>query len=124
MPSPHRGAGQASVETALVLPFVAALLLTLVQVGLVARDQILVIHAAREGARAAAVDPHPRTAHRAAAEGAPLRSDRIRVETTTSGDGSRVRVGVSYRSPTDVPLVGGLVGDIPLTAAVTMRIER
>ena len=107
-----------------MLPFVAALLLTLVQVGLVARDQILVIHAAREGARAAAVDPHPQTAHRAAAEGAPLRSDRIRVETTTSGDGSRVRVGVSYRSPTDVPLVGGLVGDIPLTAGVTMRIER
>ena len=112
------------METALAIPFLAALLLTLVQVGLVARDQILVIHAAREGARAAAVDPHPQTARRAVAEGAPLHSDRLRVETTTSGDGSRVRVGVSYQAPTDVPLVGRLVDDLSLTAAVTMRIER
>lgn len=107
-----------------MLPLVAALLLTLVQVGLVARDQILVIHAAREAARAAAVDPDPRAATSAAEEGAPLRTNRLQVETSRSGDGSRVTVRVRYRSPTDVPLVGDLVGDLPLAAGATMRIER
>jgi hypothetical protein len=28
-----------------------------------------------------------------------------------------------YRSPTDVPLVGALVGDVRLEASVTMRVE-
>jgi Flp pilus assembly protein TadG len=39
--------GQATVELALVLPLVAVLLLALVQAAVVARDQILVAHAAR-----------------------------------------------------------------------------
>ena len=52
-----RDRGQSTVEVALLLPFVALLLLAVVQVGLVARDQVLVVHAAREAARAAAVDP-------------------------------------------------------------------
>ena len=49
--------GQASVELALVLPLVVLLLLAVVQLGLLVRDQILVVHAAREAAREAAVDP-------------------------------------------------------------------
>ena len=48
------GCLQATVELALVLPVVATLLLAVVQVGLVVRDQIRVTHAAREAARAAA----------------------------------------------------------------------
>ena len=42
-----RDRGQSTVEVALLLPFVALLLLAVVQVGLVARDQVLVVHAAR-----------------------------------------------------------------------------
>src|SRR5207247_8954779 len=61
-----RDDGQAAVELALVLPLVALLLLVLVQVGLVVRDQVLVVHAAREAAREAAVDAAPEAARRAA----------------------------------------------------------
>ena len=46
-------AGQAAVEVALVLPFLALVLLLVVQTALVVRDQVLVVHAAREAARAA-----------------------------------------------------------------------
>ncbi|MBK9180245.1 MAG: pilus assembly protein [Acidimicrobiales bacterium] len=121
--SPQRG--QAAVELALVLPLVALLLLALIQVGLVVRDQVLVIHAAREGARAAAVDDDPGAARRAALRAAGLAAGRLTVEVDgRGGEGSRVRVRVRYRAPTDVPLVGGLVGDVTVGGSVTMRVER
>jgi Flp pilus assembly protein TadG len=116
--------GQAAVELALVLPLVALLALALVQVGLVVRAQVLVTHAAREGARAAAVDADPDAARRAAEAGAPLDPARVDVEVHDRGErGARVRVVVRYAAPTDVPLVGSLVGDPVLTASATMRVE-
>ena len=51
--------GQATVELALTFPLVVLLLLMVVQLGLVIHAQLLAIHAAREGARAAAVAPEP-----------------------------------------------------------------
>ena len=48
--------GQAAVELALALPLVALLLLALVQLGFLVRDQVLVVHAAREGVRSSATD--------------------------------------------------------------------
>jgi Flp pilus assembly protein TadG len=117
--------GQAAVELALVLPLVVALLLAAVQVGLIVRDQVLVVHAAREAAREAAVDPDPAAARRAAAEGSGLRASRLRVEVTGRGaPGSRVRVEVRYRAATDVPLVGALLGEVTLSGAAAMRVEQ
>lgn len=113
------------MELALVLPLVLLLLLGVVQVGLVVRDQILVVHAAREAAREAAVDPAPGAARRAALAGSTLVASRLTV--TTEGRaavGSRVRAVVSYRTPTQVPLVGAAVGDLTLRAATSMRVER
>jgi TadE-like protein len=111
-----RERGQATVELALCLPVVAVALLLVVQVGLVAHDQVLVVHAAREAARAAAVgSPSP------ALDGLdPARAD---VDIDRSGDG-RVRVRVRYRSATDVPIVGPLVPDAVVVAETTMRDER
>ena len=40
-----------------MLPLVVFGLLAILQVGLVVRDQVAVVHAAREAARAASVDP-------------------------------------------------------------------
>ena len=119
-----REGGQATVETALVLPLVAALLLAVVQVGLIVRAQVLVTHAAREAARAAAVDPDPKAAMRAAKAATALDSGRMTVVVHgRNGPGSRVEVEVTYRAPTDVPLVGGLLGDLDLHAEATMRVE-
>lgn len=124
-PGPGTGSrGQATVEVALALPVVVLVLLLVIQVALVARTQILVVHAAREGARAAAVDPHPNAAERAAQAAPGLASGRTRVSTSGRGPvGSTVAVTVAYRTNTDVPLVGPLVGQPVLTATVSMRVE-
>jgi Flp pilus assembly protein TadG len=117
--------GQAAVELALVLPLVAILLLVPVQVGLIVRDQILVLHAAREAAREAAVDPGPEVPGRAAAASSTLDASRLTVESSgRGGPGSRVRIHVKYRAPTDVPLVGKAIPDVTLEASATMRVER
>ncbi len=124
-PRGNRDEGQAAVELALVLPLVAILLLALVQVGLIVRDQILVIHAAREAAREAAVDAGAGVPARAAAASSTLDDDRLTVESSDrGGPGSRVRIHVRYRAPTDVPLVGGVIPDFTLEASATMRVER
>jgi Flp pilus assembly pilin Flp len=117
--------GQATVELALLLPLVAMLLLALVQAAVVARDQLLVTHAAREAARAAAVDPDVDAARRAAEQAGPLVADRLDVEVSGRGaPGSRVRVVVSYTEPTRLPLVGRALSDVTLRASATMRVER
>ena len=112
------------MEVALVLPLLVTVLLGLVQVGLVVRDQVLVTHAAREAARAAAVDPAPDAAREAAESGDALDPGRLTVRTSgRDGPGSRVRVSVGYRVPTRVPLIGPLIGDVTLQADATMRVE-
>lgn len=113
--------GQASVELALVLPLLMVLLLALVQAALVARDAVLVVHAAREAARAAAVDPRPAAARAGAAAATGLDPARMDVELDRAG--TRARVRVRYAVPTDVPLVGALVPEIELQSGVTIRVE-
>lgn len=116
--------GQATVELALVLPVIVLLALIVLQVGLVATDQLLVQHAAREGARAAAVEPTSAAATSAVSAANKLAASRTSTQLTGGTDrGDRLTVTVTYRSPTDVPLVGRLVGDVTLTGQVTMRVE-
>ena len=119
-----RDRGQASVELALLLPVVVLLLLAVLQVGLVARDVVLVTHASREAARAAATDPARGAALAAARASSGLNPDRLSVRVSGRGEaGSRVRVEVTYRSPTAVPLVGAFLGDRTITSSATMRVE-
>lgn len=116
--------GQAATELALVLPLLALLVLLLVHVALVVRDQVLLTHAAREAARAAAIDPAPEAPRRAAEGSARLAPARLSVEAgTRGGPGELVTVRLRYRSPTDLPLIGPLLADPTLTAEATMRIE-
>ena len=120
----HGERGQATVEAALVLPLITLLLLGVVQVGLVVRSEVLVTHAAREAARAAAVDADPKAAMRAATTSSSLDATRMTVHVQgRDGPGSRVQVEVTYAAPTDVPLVGSLLGDVTLHATATMRVE-
>lgn len=114
--------GQATVELALALPLVFIVLLGVVQVLIVGRDQIAVVHAAREGARAAAVaaDPGGEGA-RAATAAAGL--DPARLAVSVAGGADRVTVTVRYDVPTDVPLIGALLSDVTVTGTATMRTE-
>ena len=116
--------GQATVEAALVLPLVATMLLAVVQVGLLIRAHVMVTHAAREAARAAAVDADGDAPVFAAQAASTLDPDRMTVHVRgRAGAGSRVEVEVEYQAPTDVPLVGSLLGDVTLRATATMRVE-
>ena len=102
------------------------LLLLVVQVSLLGRDQILVTHAARAAARAAAVVPSGDTGAptQAAAASGPL--DRSRLSTSVverPGALTEVEVHVRYRAPTDLPLIGPLLPDVTVEATATMRRE-
>ncbi len=117
--------GQSAVELALVLPLVALVLLAVVQVGLLVRDQVLVVHAAREAARESAVEADPSAPRRVALAGSGLEGDRLDVGVSgRGGPGTHVRVEVEYRAPTRVPLIGAALGDVTLHASATMRVER
>lgn len=113
--------GQATAELALLLPLVALALLAVVQVGLVVRARIMVTHAAREGARVAAVGGSSGEVARAARAAGGLVAHRVSVDVRSSGDD--VVVEVRYADPTDVPLVGPLIGDAELHAVARMRRE-
>lgn len=119
----ERDEGQAATELALVLPLVLLLALLIVQIALVARDQILVVHAAREAAREAAVDPRPASVRKAAIRASGLKPGGLGTELFLGGGSSIVTVRVEYRSPTDVVLIGPLIPDIVVGAKAAMRSE-
>ncbi|MCA1847338.1 MAG: pilus assembly protein [Actinobacteria bacterium] len=124
-PHPHGGggseAGQTTAELALLFPVFLLLALGLVQAALVLRDDLALVNAAREAARAASVDPDPGRAERAATAVLPG-------ATVSSGPrppvGELLTVRVSYRSATALPVVGPLLPDPVLNARAAMRVER
>jgi hypothetical protein len=109
------------VEFAFVLPLVVLALLAVVQVGLVVRDQLGVVHAAREAARAASVDPDPARAARAAHRTLPGADVEVGGRPKLGGE---ISVTVHYTSVTDLPLVGMLFPDPDLHATSVMRVEK
>ncbi|HPU38544.1 MAG TPA: TadE/TadG family type IV pilus assembly protein [Microthrixaceae bacterium] len=113
--------GQATVELALVLPVVMIVLVLVIQLGLLARDRVLTVHAARTAARSVAVDPSG-----AAARAALDRLDGPgRFTMTIGGDtspGGIATVTVTGR-PSTVPIVGGLLGSIELRERFSVRVE-
>lgn len=115
----ERDRGQAAVEFAIALPLVVVLVLGIVQVVIVARDQIVVELAAREGARAAAVAADPASAAAAAVRAVTT----LPVDVSTASTAARVSVTVRYDSSTDVPLIGAVIREVGLTATVTMARE-
>jgi hypothetical protein len=123
MPSTERG--QATLELALCLPFLALLLAALVEVGLVVGDQARLWHAAREAARAAIVDPDP-SAARAAAVRTGLHGVRVSIDPDPAHrvQGEPLTVSLTYEPDGRIPLVGELVSQVALRAEATMRIER
>jgi hypothetical protein len=100
---------------------VLTLALALVQVGLVARDAVRVTHAARAATRAASLGLDDEAVRRAVSDGAGLAPSRLTVVIVRAGDWVTVRV--TYRCPTDVPLVGTIAPAVELRDQLTMRVE-
>ena len=112
--------GQAVVELALILPVVVVFVVAVLQVAVVARDQLAIEYVAREAARAAAVSADPRGAASAAAHRVTSLSP---IDVSVSVAGEMVRVRVRYVNVTDVALVGVAIGDVTLEATAAMAWE-
>lgn len=100
--------------------------LVLLQIGLIAKDQLLVEDAARAGARQAAVTTDDASARQAATDAASgLDPSLLEVDVARSGGaGSAVKVTVIYHAPVAVPIVRWLLPTtIDLSGAATMRQE-
>jgi Flp pilus assembly protein TadG len=120
----NREHGSAVVEFALVLPLVLVVLVAAVEVAVVARAQLEVSQAAREGAREAAASPDPELAVEAVRRflgDAAGRQARISVKREHRVGGvAEVLVTVPYRVA--APLFGGLT--VYLEGRCVMRVER
>lgn len=121
-----RERGSAVVELALLLPIVFLVLLAAVQVGLLARDQLVLTQAARAGAREAAVSLDEATVRATVVAAAPgLDGQGITLELAREGgQGDPVRVTLAYVAPMAGPLAGWLLpASVELRASATMRQE-
>lgn len=119
-----RSKAQSTVELALLTPVIFILLLWIAQFGLVLNQKITVTHAAREAARAVAVHNDPAIARQAALASGNLAKDRLQVFVSKDAAPSQlVTVKLSYDFPTDIPLVGAMIGDINLSSSVSMGAE-
>lgn len=118
--------GSATVEFALVMPLLLVVILAVVQVGLLLRDQLVLTQAARAGAREASVSPSDeevRSAVVSAAAG--LDPSALSTEVQRVGaQGEPVTVSLAYAVPVRVPLASWLVGEgVVLRAGATFRQE-
>lgn len=112
------------MEFALVLPVVLLVLLASVEVVVIARTQLDVGHAAREGAREAATVPDVERAIAAARRALPptvAASARVTVERQQHVGGT-ARVTVTVRHPVVALVFGGF--DVTLRSSAVMRVER
>ena len=113
--------GQAAVELALTLPLVATVLLAIVQIGLIARDDVLVLHAAREGARQAALGAADGEVRRAALAAGPLDPSRVTVGAERAG--GTVSVTIMYRIVPMIPIMEPFFAKMRLVDHATMAQE-
>lgn len=112
--------GQATVELALVLPVVALAAVLVLQVGLVSRDRVVTVHAARAAARAVSVRPDV-----GAAQAELDAIDDGRFTASVGGDlrpGGLATVTVTTRLTT-VPLLGRLLPGVELSERLVVRVE-
>ncbi|MDH3425324.1 MAG: pilus assembly protein [Acidimicrobiia bacterium] len=119
-----RERGSAVVEFAIVLPLVLAVLAAGVEVVVLARTQLELVNAAREGARQAATSPDPARAVAAAQEAlGPELGGRLRVTVerpAVVGQSATVHLRLQHRVA--APLLGGFT--VELRSRAVMRVER
>ena len=118
--------GSAALEFAMVLPILLIVTLGLVQAGLFVRDQLVLVEAARAGAREASVTADDGAVRAAVGRTAGVLADAdLSVEVTRSGQqGQPVSVRVAYADQVVIPVVGWLFpASVDLSASATLRQE-
>lgn len=114
--------GQATVEFALLLPVAVVALLVVAQIGLVVRTRVMLTHAAREGARIAAVGGSDAEVAAAVVDAGSLDPAQLTVRVTR--DATVVRVLLVYVMRTDVSVVGALLDDPEMSSVAAMYREQ
>ena len=116
--------GQATVEFALVLPFLFLFSLSVVQVGSVANDQLALGHAARTAARAVSLgDVTDQSASEIARNIVASEITLADVTVNVDLNGSLARVTLRYTRPVTIPIIGSLMPAITLRATASMPRE-
>jgi len=112
--------GQATVELALVMPLIIGLLLIILNVGLVVRDQLAVWHAASAGARAASISPDsPDVVQQAVEAEVQLRPLHLRIVR----DGDLITVEAKYPRTIGLWVFKYIAPPLILSATVTMHVQ-
>ena len=112
--------GQATVELALVMPLIIGLLLIILNVGLVVRDQLAVWHAASAGARAASISPDsPDVVQQAVEDEVGLRPLHLQIVR----DEQLITVKVQYPRTINLLLIKHILPPLTLSASVTMHVQ-
>jgi len=112
--------GQATVELALVMPLIIALVMIVLAVGLVVRDQLAVWHAASAGARAASISPDsPAVVQQAVEDEVGLRPLHLKIVR----DEQLITVEVQYPRTINLWLIKHIVPPLTLSASVTMHVQ-
>ena len=117
--------GASAVEFALILPILVILVFGIFEFGIAFNNYITITHAAREGARLAAVDlnnPNLKGIIIERAIPVPITESDITINTPEGTNiGDPVEVEITYDISIEIPLVGSW--DIPLKNKAIMRLE-
>lgn len=116
----HQERGSSTVEFALVVPLLIVLVFGILQFGIAFGNQLAITHAAREGARLAAVGAFDEDSVRGRAY--PVEPTAVTI-TYPNGNthGEPVEVTVDYDLTINIPFFG--TRDIPLSSSAKMRLE-
>ena len=117
-----RESAQATVEFALVLPVLVLVMWLGVESVLLARDQVLVTHAAREAARVAAVGGSNDEARRAAATRSGLEGQ-VGFSVVVAVNAGVAEATVRLPERSRLPIIGQLVPRLEVSSFVAMRVE-
>lgn len=116
--------GQATVEFALVLPFLFLFSLSVVLVGSVANDQLALGHASRTAARALSLaDVTDQNAEQIALDTVQNSVALDPVDVDIELNENTARVTLIYRRQINIPIIGNLFNALTLRATTTMPRE-
>lgn len=116
--------GQATVEFALVLPFLFLFSLSVVQVGSVANDQLALGHASRTATRALSLaDVTDQNAEQIALDTVQNSVTLDPVDVDIELNENTARVTLIYRRQINIPIIGNLFNALTLRATTTMPRE-
>ena len=114
LPGNRTEKGQAAVEVALTLPLLVVLAAVLIDVAVVASQQVAVVEAARAAARAAAVGPDADATATARAAAPGLAADRL--EVAVRREPAVATAEVRFRTKPASVLLGRFIPSLELTA--------